>query len=57
MSEIWSCSGDIEGYKDTQEHLLLREGYKNLREGKALDTDDGQVRYFKEILNARLDVR
>ena len=59
MTDLWSCSGctepgNVQGCRDTQEHLLVCEGYKPLREGKQLDTDVGLVAYFKEILSSRL---
>ena len=61
MAELWSCAGctapgDADGFRDSQEHLLICESYKIYREGKDLDTDEGLVSYFKEVLNSRLNL-
>ena len=59
MADLWTCSGcsqpgDAHGYRDSQEHILVCEGYSRLREGKDLCSDDGLVKYFQEVISVRL---
>ena len=59
MADLWTCSGcsqpgDANGYRDSQEHILVCEGYSRLREGKDLCSDDGLVKYFQEVISVRL---
>ena len=47
--ELWKCSS-CKSNIDTQSHLLWCESYKELREGKDLNSDKDLVTYIIEVL-------
>ena len=49
-----SCDTNSNGKLDTQQHILVCEGYKDLREGKDLDKDQDLVGYFEAVIRRRM---
>ena len=59
MADGWTCTGcsrpgDVYGFRDSQEHLLVCEGYGKFREGRDLHTDEGLVKFFHDVISDRL---
>ena len=52
-AELWKCKAC--GYVDTQTHILHCPRFKELREGKSLESDEDLVEYFSEVLKIRED--
>ena len=61
-AELWSCPAcrddpqDLIGpldRRDTQQHVMACEAYADLRLGKDLDTDQGLVDYFRQVIARR----
>ena len=60
--QMWLCEGcaklsyneNTMGKLDTQQHILVCEGYKDLREGKELDKDQDLVGYFQAVIRRRM---
>ena len=60
MAEGWKClgcagAGDGNTYRDSQEHVLVCEGYSRFREGIDLQTDAGLVKYCHDVIMDRLN--
>ena len=58
-SGIWTasiCHYDLEGFRDTQSHVMVCAGYSDLREGKDLKTDKDLVKYFQMVIKKRIDL-
>ena len=64
-SKLWSCPGcsedksvysKVEGFRDTQSHVMVCAGYSDLREGKDLNTDKDLVKYFQMVIKKRIDL-
>ena len=56
--EVWKCEGCSEvnggiGYRDTQSHVFVWEGYALLRQDKDLSQDKDLVGYFNQVLKQR----
>ena len=60
--QMWICEGcaklsynkNTMGKLDTQQHILVCEGYSDLREGKELDKDQDLVGYFQAVIRRRM---
>ena len=48
---LWKCNAC--GYVDTQSHLLHCPAFKDIRDGKSLDSDSDLVDYFTKVLKIR----
>ena len=61
-ANMWTCLGCTRaknslvdpGSKDTQAHVLVCNGYVDLREGKNLNDDKDLVDYFSAVINRRM---
>jgi len=52
---LWTCEGcvganKLDGFRDTQSHILTCEGYADLRVNKNLDSDKDLVDYFDAVI-------
>ena len=52
-ADMWRCDS-CESCIDSQSHILYWSAYKDLREGRALSSDDDIVLYFREVLAIRM---
>ena len=52
-ADMWRCDS-CESCIDSQSHILYWPAYKDLREGRALSSDDDIVLYFREVLAIRM---
>ena len=50
-ASLWQCEDC--GYIDSQTHIIHCPAYKDLREGKDLNSDVDVANYFKEVLRIR----
>ena len=48
---LWQCRAC--GYIETQSHIIHCPAYKDLREGKSLDSDEDLAEYFQKVLKVR----
>ena len=48
---LWQCRAC--GYVETQTHIMHCPAYKDLREGKSLDSDEDIAEYFGKVLKLR----
>ena len=48
---LWKCSGC--GNIDSQKHIMWCPAFKELREGKSMDSDIDIVNYFRKVLKIR----
>ena len=55
-NSLWTCEGCSGGFRDTQSHILICEGYSDLRCDKNLDSDKGLVDYFDAVIKRRMNV-
>ena len=47
---LWACEGCSGGFRETQSHILICEGYLDLKGDTKLDSDKGFVDYFAAII-------
>ena len=52
-ASLWRCEDC--GYVDSQSHIIHCPAYKELREGKSLESDTDLVEYFTKVLHLRAD--
>ena len=48
---LWKCQAC--GFIETQTHIIHCPAYKELREGKSLDSDEDVAEYFGKVLKFR----
>ena len=48
---LWQCTGC--GNIDSQAHILWCPAYKELREGKSMESDEDVVEYIQKVLDIR----
>ena len=59
--KLWTCSGcsdgtageKVTGSRDTQQHIMVCDGYAELRTGKNMDNDGDLVKYFSDVIKIR----
>ena len=49
---LWQCQS-CESNIDTQQHIMWCPAYKDLREGKSMDSETDVVNYFIEVMKIR----
>ena len=50
-NRLWQCTHC--DHIDSQSHVLICVGFKHLREGKNLKSDQDLVRYFRDVISLR----
>ena len=50
-ASLWRCSAC--GQIDSQKHLMICPSFRDLREGKSLESDEDIVEYIKKVLKIR----
>ena len=55
-NNLWTCEGCSGGFRDTQSHILICEGYSDLRCDKNLDSDKSLVDYFDAVIKRRMNI-
>ena len=48
---LWKCDGC--GNIDSQKHILWCPAFRDLREGKSMDSDTDIIDYFRKVLKIR----
>ena len=51
VNRLWQCTHCAS--IDSQSHVLICAGYKHLREGKDLGSDNDLVSYFRDLISIR----
>ena len=51
---LWKCEAC--GYVDTQSHLIYCPAFKDIREGKNLESDNDLVDYFSKVIKIREEI-